>query len=174
MTEFQTYDDRTKLWHWLSAGLIVAMWLIVQSIDFFPRELRIWPLSAHVTIGALLVLVYFARIQWRLTQGRKLPPADTGLIGFAGTAAHYALYLLIGIVLALGLTLEAVRGDFVLHLIHIPSIAPGDTALRRTVNDYHGLAANMLLILAGVHASAALWHHFIKHDGVLRRMLGRG
>ncbi len=173
MSDFQTYDDRTKLWHWLSAGVIVAMYLIAQIIDFFPRPMRVWPISTHVALGLTLVVIYVARIQWRLTKGRKLPAADAGLIGLAGTAAHYGLYALIAAVLVLGVYLEAIRADNLFTLGRLPSIAPGNTDLRHSINEWHGLAANSLLILAGLHATAALYHRFVRHDGVLARMLGR-
>jgi cytochrome b561 len=69
---------------------------------------------------------------------------------------------------------EAIRADNLFTLGRLPSIAPGNTDLRHQVGELHELAANALLILAAIHAAAALWHYFVKHDGVLQRMLGRG
>jgi cytochrome b561 len=53
----------------------------------------------------------------------------------------------------------------------VPAFDPANKALRHLIGDWHALAANAILILAGVHAAAALFHHFILRDGVLRRML---
>ena len=63
------------------------------------------------------------------------------------------------------------RGDSIFGLFSVPSIAPGDRALRRLVGGWHETAANLVLILAGLHAAAALFHHWALRDGVLRRML---
>ena len=46
-----------------------------------------------------------------------------------------------------------------------------DQSLKRSARGYHGMVANWLVILAGLHAAAALFHHFVKRDGVLRRMI---
>jgi cytochrome b561 len=40
-----------------------------------------------------------------------------------------------------------------------------------SVENLHATFANALVILAGAHALAAIVHHFILRDGVLRRML---
>ncbi|HEY1090070.1 MAG TPA: cytochrome b/b6 domain-containing protein [Burkholderiaceae bacterium] len=42
--------------------------------------------------------------------------------------------------------------------------------MRHDAVEWHALAANSLLIVAGLHAAAALWHQFVRKDGVLRRM----
>jgi cytochrome b561 len=47
----------------------------------------------------------------------------------------------------------------------------GDRALRRLIGDWHALAANAIMIVAALHAAAALFHHYVLHDRVLRRML---
>jgi len=170
MAEVQRYDSLTILLHWLSAAAIAAMWGIAQIVDFFPRPERIWPISAHIVLGLMLVGIYGTRVFWKLTGGRHMPNAEKGVLGLAAVSVHHVLYLLIPITLLLGISLELIRGDYVFHLIQVPPLAPGNKDLREWVGDWHGLAANGLLILGGLHGAAALWHHFIKKDGVLERM----
>jgi cytochrome b561 len=43
-------------------------------------------------------------------------------------------------------------------------------AIFHPTEDVHGYLAYALFALVGIHALTALWHHFIRHDGVLRRM----
>jgi cytochrome b561 len=174
MSETQIYDRRTIVLHWLSAATIAALWLLGQTIDVFPSELHVWPRSAHIILGLLLIGLTVARIGWRLNGGRALPPADTGLLALAAKGGKLAIYLLIPLTLLLGLSLEAIRADNILDLGRLPSIAPGDRALRHLVSGWHALAANGLVILAGLHGAAAMWHHFVRRDGVLRRMMLRG
>ena len=84
-------------------------------------------------------------------------------------ATHYGLYLLLLTVVTLGVVNAFVRGYSIYDLFHLPQV--GDRAWRRQITDWHGLAANIVLALAGFHAAAALTHHFLWHDGVLGRML---
>jgi cytochrome b561 len=165
------YDQKTIWLHWLTAGLVATLWGLAQIIDFFPNAQRVYPRSAHILLGVLLVLIYAFRLIWRNTNGAHLPPADTGWMHLAARAAHWGLYLLVAATLVAGLTYEAARADNILNLFQLPSIAPGDKALRRELGGYHELAANSVLILAGLHAVAALFHQYVLKDGVLRRML---
>ncbi len=64
-----------------------------------------------------------------------------------------------------------VRGDNLFYLYKIPAFDAGNKVLRETVEDYHGLAANLLLILAGLHALGGLAHHYLLKVDVLGRML---
>jgi cytochrome b561 len=76
-----------------------------------------------------------------------------------------------------GVVLTWLRGDTLsfFGLFTIPSPVAADRTLGRSVKEIHELGANLILALAAVHAAAALWHHFVRRDGVLARMLpGRG
>jgi cytochrome b561 len=170
MNDLQRYDSRTILLHWLTAAAVASLWVLGQVIDFFPSNIRVAVRSTHVLIGILLVVLFVVRLAWRRNGGRKLPPSDPGALGKAAIGVHHLLYLLLAAALALGLANEAIRADNIFYLGRLPSIAPGDKDLRHLVEDLHALAANWILIVAGLHAAAALFHHFVKKDGVLLRM----
>jgi cytochrome b561 len=63
------------------------------------------------------------------------------------------------------------RGDVVFNVFTIPKLVPGDLALKHTLEELHGDFADVVLIVAGLHAAAALVHHYLLRDSVLRRML---
>lgn len=169
-----SYDQRTIALHWASAILIALLWGSAQIIDLFPPDGgRITMRSLHILMGVVFALVLLARIAWRFTGGRHLAAADTGLLHLAGEAAHYTLYVLMIAEVGLGLTYLWMRGDSIFGLFNIPAYPAADRALRRTVGGLHELAANAILIVAGLHAAAALYHHYVWRDGVLRRMLPR-
>jgi cytochrome b561 len=46
-----------------------------------------------------------------------------------------------------------------------------DKAFAHTIEEIHELFAHSLIILATIHAGAALIHHFILKDNTMRRML---
>jgi cytochrome b561 len=161
------YDDKTILLHWLTALLIITLWCVAQIIDWFPTPQHVIPRSVHVTLGVALVIVLAIRVWWRASGGRRLPPAETGLLQAAATSVHYLLYALVIAELVLGLSNTWIRGDSYFGLFKLPGYAP----LRRSVGQLHGLVANIILIVAGLHALAALAHHYVLRDNVLRRML---
>lgn len=165
-----TYDRRTILLHWASAILVVLMWVAGQTIDFFPKGVpRVGARSIHICVGLVLAVVLALRIGWRIRGGAKLP-ARSGLDEVAARTVHTLLYLLLAAVVIIGIACVWIRGDTLFNLFTVPAFRPGDTALRRNAVDLHGLLANCLLALATLHAIAALWHQFVRKDGLLRRM----
>jgi cytochrome b561 len=165
------YDARTITLHWVSALLVLMLWAVGQTIDFFPKgSPRITVRSLHITAGVVLGIMLVMRIAWRLGQGTRLPPADTGWTGKLGTAAHYLLYLLLLAVVALGIACVWIRGDTLFNLFTVPAFDPTNKQLKHDAVELHGLMANSLLFLACLHAAAAIWHHAGARDGVLRRM----
>lgn len=171
ITSAASYDRQTIVLHWATALLVAGLWVAGQTIDAFPNGApRVYARSCHIVIGAALALLLIYRIFWRAAGGRRLPAADGGLLGLAGTAAHYALYvLLIGAIVS-GVANTLVRGDNLFNWYSIPSVAPGNRALRGQVGGAHEVIVNLLLLLALLHAAAALAHRFIWRDGVLARM----
>ena len=169
------YDRPSILLHWLTAGLVFGLWLAGQTIDWFPKgDARVAARSLHIVFGALLAMVIALRIVWRLSPGAAHPPsAGAGALDAAARFAHRLLYLLLVVTVVLGVANAWVRGDRIFALFTIPAFDPGNRGLRETVEDWHGLAANVLLGLALFHAAAALLHQFVLKDDLLRRMWPR-
>ncbi len=172
VTDTSHYDRRTIWLHWLTAGLVLAQWLGAQTIDWFPSgPWRVDARSLHVTGGLVLLAIFITRVFWRATNGRRLPAADRGALHVLAKATHWGLYALVALTLSLGMLNVWERGDSIFNLFRIPSFAPDDKALREMIEDWHGTAATFILVLAGVHATAALIHRYLWKDGVLQRML---
>lgn len=170
---FLHYDRRTLALHWITATLVVALWVLGQTIDWFSKGTpRIFARSTHILLGVALAFVLVVRIGWRLGgQAIHLPPAGLGWLDKMATVTHWLLYGLLITTVALGITNAWVRGDTIFNLFKIPSFDPDNKALRESVEEWHALAANTLLVVAFFHATAGLLHHFVWKDGVLRRML---
>jgi cytochrome b561 len=163
------YDRTTISLHWITAVLVVIIWIIGQTADWFPDgtfNTDYW--SIHVVLGFALSVVIVWRIIWRSSGGRRLPAADAGVLHVAAKATHYGLYLLLLAVVVLGIANAFVRGYNLFDVVSLPQL--GDRALRRPITYWHGLAANILLGLAALHAAAALFRHYIIRDSVLGRM----
>ena len=164
------YDRTTISLHWITAGLVVILWIIGQTADWFPDgpfNTDYW--SIHVVLGFALAAVIAWRIIWRSFGGRRLPAADAGALHVLAEATHYGLYLLLLAVIVLGIANAFVRGYNLFDLVSLPQF--GDRALRKPITNWHGLAANILLGWAALHAAAALFHHYVIRDSVLGRMV---
>ncbi len=165
------YDRTTVTLHWLTAALVAVLWLLGQTADDFPdgslANTGLW--SIHVTLGFALALALISRVVWRAGPGVALPAADRGALHILAKATHYVLYLLLIAVVVLGVVNAFVRGYSMFDLFHLPQV--GDRAWRRPITHWHGLVANALLALALFHALAALVHHYVWRDGLLRRMV---
>ena len=166
------YDPVTIALHWISATLIGLLWLIGETVDFAPSgPLRVDYRSLHILLGVILIGGFATRVAWRIARGRSLPGAGSALLEQVARLTHWTLYLLVLAALVLGLSNVWVRGDVIFNLFAVPAFDPGNRALRQLVGGWHALAANAILILAGLHAAAALFHHYVLRDSVLRRML---
>lgn len=169
-----SYDRRTVRLHWATAALVTVLWVIAQVIDLFPKGApRISARSVHILLGVLLGVVLVMRIAWRSRSGTRLPPANQGVWGHVARTVHVVLYAGLASVVVLGMLNAWARGDSLFGLFRIPKLLPAATQLKPTVENLHETFANALVILAAAHALAALAHHFILRDGVLRRMLPR-
>lgn len=168
------YDSTTIRLHWMSALLVVLLWASAQIIDYFPKGTpRITMRSIHIAMGITLALTVAYRLWWRRHRGRHLSPAGSGLLQFLSQTIHTGLYTLLVVELVLGFSNVWIRGDNIFTLFTIPAFDPGNAALRDLVEDLHGLVANIILSVAGIHAAAALAHHFVWRDGLMLRMLNK-
>jgi cytochrome b561 len=166
------YDGLSILLHWLTAGLVVVLWTLGQTIDFFPKGApKIDARSVHITLGATLGVVLLIRVLWRASAGRKLPLAAQGWLGVTAKVVHYGLYVLVAVTVVLGIFNAWQRGDVLFNVYRIPQLIPGDRALRHALGELHGDCADVVLIVAGLHAAAALAHHYLLRNRLLRRML---
>jgi cytochrome b561 len=165
------YDPVTIGLHWATAGLVVTLYLIGEFVEDVlakgPARDAVW--SLHFVLGFLLIAFIVALPLWRHTGGRQLPVEDPGAWHHLAKATHAALYILLFVIVGLGIANAFVRGVGLFGIASLPHL--GDPALRRPLTHWHGVAANLLMAVALFHATAALVHHYLWQDAVLRRML---
>lgn len=169
------HDRRTILLHWLTAFVVLFMWVGAHAIDWFDKgPPRVDARSVHILVGMLLAILMSYRLYWRSTGGARLPyqPSWTGLLA---RLVHGALYGLIFAIIGLGIFNAWIRGDSLFGLAQIPRFGSYDAGARHALSEsvvyYHALGANLLLLLAGCHAAVALLHQFVVKDKMMTRML---
>ncbi len=166
------YDRVSVALHWGTAVLVAGLWLLAQVIDLFPPGAgRVGARSAHIVLGLALAGLIVLRLLWRWLFAAPIAPVDPGLLGRIAAYGHLLLYAALFAVLVTGVANAWIRGDSLFGLFSFPAPAAGNRTLRHLAGEVHEVAANAILILAGLHAVAALAHHFILRDETLRRML---
>jgi cytochrome b561 len=164
------YDAPTIILHWITAALVALLWVIGQTINMVPDgPLRIDYRSVHILLGVVLAAVLTTRLFWRIFRGLALPPDRHRLLAAAAKAVHWSLYLLLMVTIVLGVLNAWSHGEVIFNLFQLPAF--GDRPVRRLISGWHALAANAVLIVAGLHAAAALSHHYVLRDDVLVRMV---
>ncbi|WP_315919771.1 cytochrome b [Mesorhizobium sp. SP-1A] len=172
----QTYTPAQKALHWALFALVVLLYGLTFGQDIFqrgdPNRDLIWKL--HISFGLVLAALIAWRVVLRLVRGVPEHPAGMSTLERnAAALAHALLYALLVTIPVLGILLTWFRADALslFGLFTIPSPVAPDRAVARTLRELHSFCANAILIVAGLHALAALWHHFIRSDAVLARML---
>ena len=169
------YDGVEVALHWTTAVFVAGLWLVAQSWSFLPRgsDQRHALQELHVSFGLLFAAIVAARILWRLGPGRRPLPATTGLVEVASKVVHYALYAMLLAQIALGFLWRwAQHQAFTFFgLFGVPSPLDIPKTQANLFGDLHASLATVILIVAGLHAAAALFHHYVLHDDVLSRML---
>ncbi|UCI06529.1 cytochrome b [Mesorhizobium sp. B1-1-8] len=176
MAVISTYTSSQKLLHWALFALVILLYALTYGEDLLPRGDptvdAIWRL--HISFGLLLAALVLWRVTLRGIRGApNFPPGMTGLERAAAKAGHFILYALLIAIPILGILLTWFRGDALsfFGLFTIPAPFAPDRATARTIRELHSLCANGILIAAGLHALAALYHHFVRRDAILARML---
>ena len=171
------YGSLAVLLHWVIVALLAAQyavgWLMPHIGRDTPNEGLV---SWHLSIGVAILAVMVFRLAWQVTHPVALLPATAQWQNQLAQATHVVIYLLVIINPMLGWAAADYRGwDVVLFgFITLPVLAAKGTPWAHTAGDVHIFLIYALLGVLALHVLAALYHHFVQHDRVLRRMLPGG
>jgi cytochrome b561 len=162
--------------HWILALAIIGMIGFGWWMNHIPaRPDRFFYRSIHADIGYLILLLTVLRLVWRVINPTPAMPAETSRWQkIAAHVSHGALYLVVILVAVLGWAHSGAHtpdySNF-FGLFNVPQFTAPDRAAAGAYEDRHILFAYVLLALIVVHVAAALWHHFIRRDRVVARMV---
>jgi cytochrome b561 len=172
MTSTERYEPGAIAFHWITVLLIVWVGVLGLLHDSWPKRTQAFWINIHALFGLLVLMLVLTRFWWR---SRHLPPALPPEVGefsrrLSGPV-HALLYALMFIIPVIGIVTFIWHGRvFDFGLFQVNFGIRSNRAIFHPTEDIHGYLAYALFALAGMHAIRALWHHFIRHDGVLRRM----
>ncbi|MBU9478730.1 cytochrome b [Burkholderia multivorans] len=166
------YNKPAIFFHWIIFVLVALAYLAIEIRGPKGSDSRAFWMNVHFTAGTLVLALSVLRVLWRAIGRTPAPVAQPALLKWLATLAHIALYVFIIAQPLLGIMMVNLGGKPVsLDWLGVSFTLFGpDKALRPTIKEAHELIGNAFYFVIGLHALAALYHHFIKRDDVLRRM----
>ncbi|MDT3706685.1 MAG: cytochrome b [Thiobacillus sp.] len=161
--------------HWLTLLLFVAVYGTIELRELFekgsdPREmLKTW----HFMLGMLVFVLVWLRMAARLSGPTPaIRPEPAGLQQLSSKLLHLALYvLMIGMPLTGWLILSAAGKPIPFFGLELPPLIGENKDLAKQIKEVHEVIGTTGYFLIGLHAVAALYHHYIRRDNTLTRML---
>ena len=169
------YGAVAQILHWVTAVLVVVAFVygpggseqrVYSTARDFDRQL-------HETLGMSVFVLTLVRLLWRAFDGAPDDPPMALWMRRAGKTVHWSLFALL-----LGVPLTAITGAWLeghpltlLAGIRVAPLLPEAHAAGSVIASIHTWLGDTILWVAGAHAAAALFHHFVLKDRVLRAML---
>lgn len=169
-----TYAAGSVRLHWVLAALMLAGFFLGQymtGLRLSPTKLQLF--SYHKWLGVTVFLLAIVRAGWRLTHATPAPVAMPRWQHVLAEATHRLLYVLMFAIPLTGWLMSSAKGyqTVYLGLLPIPDLLAKNVEQGDLLAGVHGNLNLLLAVLVLAHAGAALKHHFIDRDGVLRRMV---
>lgn len=175
------YDFLSRAFHWVTAIVVTIAFvlgpggfgrLMREGIDPATRSDIVW----HESLGILVMVLTVFRLLWVALRPAAPQVPMASWMQLTGKLVHLALWALL---LALPATAFLALGSEAhpltllggVRVDQMPVIANSSVAKLANWGDVHQFLGDAIMWLAGLHAAAAIYHHFILKDGVLSAML---
>lgn len=161
------------LLHWIIATLIIgllALGLYMVPMPFSLEKLKFY--GWHKEFGLLVLFLAVFRLIWRLSN--PLPElALPWLEKLAARSMHWAFYIFMFAMPITGWLITSSAGlpASFFGLFTLPNLVATDEHQRIVFESIHQWLGYALIAAICLHSAAALKHHFINKDDILRRML---
>lgn len=161
--------------HWLMFLLFVAVYAFIELREIYPKgsdpreALKAW----HFMFGMLVFVLVWPRLAARFSGPVPvIRPEPAGRMQLAAKLGHLALYALMIITPLLGwLTLSASGKPIPFFGLELPALTGENKELAKQIKEMHETIGTLGYFLIGGHVAVALYHHVIKHDNTMTRML---
>src|ERR1700720_2727849 len=174
-SRLRVFDRTTRLMHWLTAGLMLLVFVLAFSIDLATsRSSHTVVLQLHRSVGLTVWVLTMGRLVWRHFAKYPNWPSDMSqTMRVAAMASEYALYALLLTQPILGLLQTSAHGDHVnlFFIGQLPALIEKNRPLAQQLLTVHKSVGFSLLGLIALHVSAALFRHFWRRDDTLTAML---
>ncbi|MGZ5195955.1 MAG: cytochrome b [Ramlibacter sp.] len=169
------YAPTAKALHWLIVALVLSQFVVSALMpDIGPHAEPGTLVDLHFSLGLSILALMALRLAHRLLhpvppEAAEAPAWERGVA--KATHAIFYFVLLVGPFLGWASASSHRLPVTFFGLFTLPALAAPRTRWANTAGDIHTFAMWTLLAIITLHAAAALYHHFVRHDTVLRRML---
>jgi len=161
--------------HWLTLALISVVYAAMELRGWFPKDSSAYLAmkTTHYNAGVFvwIVMLFRLALKYQHKDPEIFPPLPLWQM-IAAKLMHIVLYATFLTLPLLGIALMAFGGKSwsFLGFEIMPFVTP-DAGVKSTVKNIHETLANTGYFLIGFHATAALFHHYVKKDNTLLRMM---
>jgi cytochrome b561 len=173
------YSGVARFFHWLTVVLVFILVPLGFLMTYRGKTLDVWDAttnalySTHKILGIALLGVVVLRLIYRFAKGA--PPDEVSIEPWQKAVSHVTHWTLYGLLIAMPIIGWIGVSKFpaldIFGLFKLPALTEPDNAGAAAIFEWHVLGAYVLIGLVGMHVAAALYHHCVRKDGVLRRML---
>lgn len=160
--------------HWLTVLLFVAAYSTIELREMFPKgsDMRDAMKWWHASVGLSIFVLVGLRLLIRLVVRPALPKGTHPWLRGLSGASHTALYLLMITLPLIGWLMLSADGEPIPFFgANLPALVAPNETLAEQLEEVHEIIGTLGYWLIGLHATAALFHHYVLRDETLRRML---
>ena len=161
--------------HWLMLLLLIAVYATIELRGLFPRgsDLRELMKTWHFMLGLSVLALALLRLLVNVTHSApKINPEPPQWQELLAKLMHLALYaLMIGMPLAGWLMLSAAGKPIPFFGLQLPELIAENKSTAGLIKEIHEAVGTAGYFLIGLHAAAALYHHYLVGDNTLLRMM---
>jgi cytochrome b561 len=165
----------TAVWlHWLVVALLVIQYSIGFLMpDIHRNEQPGAMMNLHISSGLLILALVLLRLFWRITHRVAPEHSLPAWQRIASEGVHWLLYLLVLVTTLTGWTFASMRGWPIsfFGLFPLPPLVAEGSPTGHDIGELHQDIIWVLLAVIALHVVAALYHEFVRRDGVMDRML---
>jgi cytochrome b561 len=172
----EKFGSLTKFLHWIIFILFVVNYYLVYRREYFPKDTneKLQYLLLHKSLGICVLVLAFIMLIWRKVGTRPSMPSTMSLVEQkAANYMHILLYISMFIMPLSGILMSMFGGYPIgfFGLFKLPMLFAKNEAIGGVLYTTHVWSSYVIIALVSGHALAAFYHHFVKKDDVLKRMI---
>jgi cytochrome b561 len=169
------YGSLSITLHWIMFLLVAAVYASIELRELFPKgsDPREALKALHFMLGLSVLLLVTLRTYVKVTSATPIiTPGLSPVQDLAAKLGHLALYLLMIAMPILGwLMLSAAAKPIPFFGLQLPALIDENKHLAKSLKEIHETFSVIGYYLIGIHVLAALYHHYIRKDNTLTRIL---
>ncbi|HET7330788.1 cytochrome b [Dyella sp.] len=173
------YGLSLRITHWATVVAVLAAYLFANmgegSEEGGVATSGMQAMQWHYVAGIIVLLFVIPRLVLRIyAPTPPIVPAPGSITALTARLVHLALYVFLIVQPVLGWLQLSYGGEQVVVPWldwHLPALVHPDAQAKEIVGEVHELIGNVFYAVIALHILAALWHHFMRRDNTLKRML---